>query len=220
MTKKKHTSRRQRKQKRHRNRTMKGGAFTQQELQQLQGQGFNEYQIERLQDLGVSYNEVMQKVNTIMNQGPYGFHGNSDDMTEQVMVEILNEHIFENPNAQIGVIPHAAGNLDLEQSFQSQGTMNLDELNTSQGTMNLDELNTSNISNMSGYTSGEAESDDEFGGRRRRRTTKKRRGKKSKKTRKQRGGMCFGNGVGSNNFDPNNSIYNTNMLKLFPYKAT
>jgi hypothetical protein len=34
-----------------------------------------------------------------------------------------------------------------------------------------------------------------------------------------RGGMCYGNGVGANSYDPNYSIYNTNMLKLFPYKA-
>jgi hypothetical protein len=31
--------------------------------------------------------------------------------------------------------------------------------------------------------------------------------------------MCYGNGVGANSYDPNYSIYNTNMLKLFPYKA-
>ena len=39
------------------------------------------------------------------------------------------------------------------------------------------------------------------------------------KTRRQRqsGGTCYGTGVGSNNYDPNYSIYNTNMLKLFPY---
>jgi hypothetical protein len=37
-------------------------------------------------------------------------------------------------------------------------------------------------------------------------------------SRKQRGGTCYGNGVGSNNYDPNFSIYNTRELKLFPYK--
>ena len=39
------------------------------------------------------------------------------------------------------------------------------------------------------------------------------------KTRRQRGGECYGRGVGANNYDPNYSIYNTNMLKLFPYSA-
>jgi len=44
--------------------------------------------------------------------------------------------------------------------------------------------------------------------------------KKTRHTRrrKQRGGICYGNGVGANNYDPNFSIYNTNELQLFPYK--
>ena len=41
------------------------------------------------------------------------------------------------------------------------------------------------------------------------------------KTRKlrQSGGTCYGKGVGANSYDPNYSIYNTNMLKLFPYRS-
>jgi uncharacterized protein YjcR len=79
--------------------------------------------------------------------------------------------------------------------------------------MDLDELNTSTDS---GYTT-----DDSTGGKKHRKTCKKKRGRKSResrKTRKQRGGTCFGNGVGANNSDPNNSIYNTNALSLFPYR--
>jgi hypothetical protein len=41
-----------------------------------------------------------------------------------------------------------------------------------------------------------------------------------KKSRKQKGGICYGNGVGANTYDPNFSIYNTNTLKLFPYKPS
>jgi hypothetical protein len=37
------------------------------------------------------------------------------------------------------------------------------------------------------------------------------------RTRKQKGGVVYGRGYGANCYDPNNSIYNTNMLKLFPY---
>jgi hypothetical protein len=56
----------------------------------------------------------------------------------------------------------------------------------------------------------------EMGGRR-----KTRKGRKyGRKSRKQRGGMCFGNGVGANNYDPNFSIYNTRELTLFPYRPT
>ena len=45
-------------------------------------------------------------------------------------------------------------------------------------------------------------------------------GKRRRKSRKQRGGVCFGNGVGANNYDPNFSIYNTRELTLFPYNPT
>jgi hypothetical protein len=176
---------------------MKGGAFTEQQLQQLQNNGFSQYQIESLTDLGVSFNEIMQKINAITNVEPNDFSGNSDDLAEQVITELLNEHIFENANANTYT--------------QLSDTV-------SQGTMELDELNTSNMSDGSGYTTEE-----DFGGairkRNSRRTPKRKHGKKGRKTRRQRGGMCFGNGVGANSYDPNYSIYNTNMLKLFPYKA-
>ena len=60
MAKKKYSK--NRRQKRNRRRTMKGGAFSQQELQQLQTFGFDEYQIESLTALGVSFNEVREKI--------------------------------------------------------------------------------------------------------------------------------------------------------------
>jgi hypothetical protein len=44
-------------------------------------------------------------------------------------------------------------------------------------------------------------------------------GTRGRKSRKQRGGTCYGNGVGANSYDPNYSIYNTNMLNLFPYRT-
>jgi hypothetical protein len=47
------------------------------------------------------------------------------------------------------------------------------------------------------------------------RTRKNRKGRGS-----QRGGTCYGRGVGANSYDPNFSIYNTRELQLFPYKPT
>jgi len=51
--------------------------------------------------------------------------------------------------------------------------------------------------------------------------TRTRKNRKHRKNRKgsQRGGTCYGNGVGANSYDPNFSIYNTNELQLFPYKT-
>lgn len=207
--------------KRHRNhrKTLRGGAFSQQQIQQLQNNGFNDFQIEELEQSQISFDDIMNHVDAIMNQGDAGFNGNSDAMAEQVMNELLYQ-----PNM----------NSHMNQSFDSQGTMDVNELNTSgyttdsddstisQGPMNVDELNTSN---MSGYTT---EADESFGGRHRRkpkRRTYKRilgksrinRHRRSRKNRRMKGGACFGNGVGSNHYDPNYSIYNTRMLSLFPY---
>ena len=230
---KRHT--RHRRQKRQRRRTMKGGAFTQQELQQLKNSGFSEYQIENLTDLEVSFNEVMQKVDTIMNEGPNDFHGNSDDLTERVVDELLIEHGDAIPHADddshnLDISQDSLHLSDLDISQASQGPLHLSDLDTSQASQGSLHLSDLDNSRMTGYTT--SESHDEFGGRRRKRTTKKRRGKKtkktrkqrggkkSKKTRKQRGGVCFGNGVGANSYDPNYSIYNTNMLKFFPYRPS
>jgi ABC-type histidine transport system ATPase subunit len=46
--------------------------------------------------------------------------------------------------------------------------------------------------------------------------------KNKRKTYKKKiiGGQRYGTGVGSNCYDPNLSIFNTNLLKLFPYKPT
>ena len=54
----------------------------------------------------------------------------------------------------------------------------------------------------------------------RKRSAARRRTMKRRLSRKQRGGTCYGNGVGANTGDPNFSIYNTRELELFPYKPT
>lgn len=54
-------------------------------------------------------------------------------------------------------------------------------------------------------------------GKKRKSKNKKSR-KSRRKSRKQKGGVCYGSGVGANNYDPNFSIYNTRELQLFPYK--
>lgn len=197
---------------------MKGGALSQGNIGELKRQGFTDRQIESLQELGVSFNEIMQRVHRIMNEPDY--HGDSDYMTEQVMVELLNEHIFDNPINEISAIPHASDDIhdvDISRS--------IDDSFSSQGSMNLNELNISNRSRDSGYTTSEDRSFDEFGGKKRRKVSRKNKTKKRRLSRRNnkrnltlKGGMCFGKGVGANSYDPNNSIYNTNMLKLFPYK--
>jgi len=51
------------------------------------------------------------------------------------------------------------------------------------------------------------------------RIVRKSKSMKNKQSRKRKGGVRYGSGIGSNCYDPNYSIYNTNLLKLFPYKG-
>jgi hypothetical protein len=52
----------------------------------------------------------------------------------------------------------------------------------------------------------------------RRRLTRRSSRSRSRSRKLAGGGVRFGTGIGSNCNDPNQSIFNTNLLKLFPYK--
>lgn len=193
-------TRRNRNQKRQRRRNMRGGAFSQDEIRNLRNNGFEENDINTLSELDIPFNIIMQSYNTVSAD----FNGNSDDMIAIVMNELTNRFNPENQQQS-----------NLDNSFESQGSLHVSDLDESQGPMNPDELNISIDSMASGYTTDA----DEIGGKKRRKT-RKMKGKKGRKTRryKLKGGACYGTGVGANNYDPNFTIYNTNMLKLFPYK--
>lgn len=220
---KKHTRNRRQKRRISKTRKMVGGAYSQSEIQQLQTAQFSENQIQSLQDMEIPFNEVIFKVYQLQNQVP------GDELAEQVMIEILNEQIFQNPNAEtIDAIPHAQDDAhDIDLSFNSDnGSLHMSDLDVTQDSMRAnttvadESFGNSSMSDgsMSSISSGNESLASEYGGKRSRRKTS-RKGRKTRKSRKQRGGMCYGNGVGANSYDPNYSIYNTNMLKLFPYKA-
>jgi hypothetical protein len=212
---------------------MRGGAFSQTELQQLQSNGFSADQIQVLQERNMSFNDVMERINALWNQSEDGFHGNSDDFAEQIMGQIMNENT---PNIDFDDIPHADDDIhDMDISFQGDDdSLHLSDLNVSHDSMRAnttvgdESFNNSNFpdSSVSSVFSENESIGSEYGGRRRRRTAKKSRkskkgkSRKSRKKRKQKGGTCYGSGVGANNFDPNFSIYNTRELNLFPYRPT
>lgn len=230
---KKHTHRRRNiRQKRNnkritRTRKMKGGAFSQTELQQLQSNGFSEDQIQSLQERNIPFNEVMERINDLWNQDDDGFHGNSDEFSEQIMNQLLNDQTDEN---LMDAIPHAQDDIhDMDLSFNGDdNSLHLSDLNVTQDSMRAnttvadESFNNSQLSDISlpsVFSENESIMSETGGKRRRQKTFKKgKKSKKSRKNKKQKGGRCFGNGVGANNNDPNYSIYNTNMLRIFPYK--
>jgi hypothetical protein len=153
----------------------------------------------------------MQKVDTLTHSGIV----NQDDIPDQVIVELLNENIFDNNNNnnnpdEDDMIPHAdddshymdVDELNLSMSDddddddQSQGPLNLSDLNVTDDSMNGnttfpdESLNQSSMSVIS-LPSNLSENDSvasEVGGRKRRRKTqrKSKKGKKGKKGKKTR----------------------------------
>jgi len=200
-------------------RTMKGGAFSQYEKIQLLNDGFIPSQIDRLDDLGVSYNEIMAKFNFIVNeQYPDGITDDEKEaVCEQVEIELMNEHM----NHDDDLYEPIQHNED-DQHFMDLDLDDEEDVANNDNSLHLSDLG--NISRDSGNTTDEDLSFG-FGGKKRKQKSKRKIGKKGKKTlknkrgKKQRGGTCYGSGVGANNYDPNYSVYNTNMLKLFPYRA-
>ena len=190
---------------------MRGGDFSEEQKTVLQNSGFYPGQIERFQLMGLTFAQVNQKIQEITGDD---YHGNSDDLVEAVEQALDEEHMNQ------GMPPPA----------QDVANHNMDIYNDDAGQMNMNELD---MDIDQEGTDNEADSDDDMnGGRKKRRTMKKRKGRKtrklgrkngrktSRKSRKQRGGVCYGNGVGANNYDPNFSIYNTRELELFPYRPT
>jgi hypothetical protein len=194
---KRHSKRRNSKKMR-KSRKMRGGDFSQQETTLLRNQGFKEGQIQTLRNMELSYNQINTKIKQLMNNDD--FHGNRTNMTDRVVDEFIEEQSF-NMNTSIQNDPTDLHDMDLD----DDNSFHLSDLE--------------NNSQDSGYTT--TDEDISFGGKKRK-TLRKRKGRKSRKTkkRKQRGGMCFGKGVGANNFDPNYSIYNTRELGLFPYNPS
>ena len=70
-----------------------------------------------------------------------------------------------------------------------------------------------------GFTDDEYDEDEEQEGGKKRKYKRKTHKKRKNTIKTKKGGTLYGKGYGANCNDPNYSIYNTNMLKLFPYSA-
>jgi len=195
--------------KRKASRKMSGGALDEKALLNL---GFTAEQIATLN----SYNiENMDLITMSLQQTNPQTGAN---FTPQELIDSLNDVQNEINNmdddieiAVDGVNPPLDENNDVEANSPLQMPNNLDEMPA----LSMADL---------GPYSPRSVTEEPTGGKR---SLKKRRNKRNKRTMKRRnkrslkkrgGGGCFGNGVGANAYDPNNSIFNTRELQLFPYK--
>jgi hypothetical protein len=206
---------------------MIGGAFTQEETQQLLGLGFTQGDIEILAGTGVGLNIIQMTLNQV---NP----ATGNNWTTQEMIQSVHEANDEINQLDISDISNASDdehnlnesmNNSIDNSLNTtteslSGLDNNNSLNTTMDSLHLSDLNASDVNSSANTTK-----DDSIGGKKRRKASgkpfgKTRKARKGRKSHKQRGGTCYGNGVGANNYDPNFSIYNTRELSLFPYRPT
>jgi hypothetical protein len=182
------------------------GGFTPEETTRLGGLGFTQEHIDILTNTGVGVNVIEMSINQINpNTGIKYTPQELIDSVIEANAEIAN--FDENavvPDQENEAVPNQENEAVPDQVVPNQVV-------PEQGPgLNMDDLAPESPRSVT-----------EMGGRKRRRTMKKRRTTKKRTTKKrsQRGGKCYGSGVGANAYDPNYSIYNTNELQLFPYRT-
>ena len=255
---------------------MKGGNYSENNVQELLHLGFTQEQIETLSQHIPNANIVIQSLQQI-NPNTNNLFTPQEIMNEvnNNLNENLNENYQENPLdisdiQSMGLDNHSlhldnddsfnlgnddSFNLDNDDSFnlgEHNASISLDTTRENISNTNDDSImNSLNLSNLSNgpLNNSDLETnnasinttrDNSFGGKNTKRhryvskksgTKNKKRILKSKNTNKKRKSLNKknkthksrksrgGSNIGSNCSDPNFSIYNTNMLKLFPYKS-
>ena len=228
---------------------MRGG-FAPDETQHLLDNGFQQDQIDELSALNVSIDTINQAIEYFNNNfnahqiifdiaknlhnnlpalNNIGLQGNmnqeppapapapqaenNDISQDSHDGPLLNLSDLQAPEGEADAIPQDANdnhNLDMNQSLDLSG-----ETSVADESMNNSMDNSMNSSMNSSNASMNA-------GRRMRRHTKKRGSNLRRKMsrRRLRGGAMYGTGYGANCNQPNYSIYNTNLTKLFPYRPS
>ena len=211
--------RQKRKSYRKKTRKMVGGNFTQEENQQLLDMGFTQADIQALSNTGLRLNIIQMSLTQVNPDTGALF-------TPQELIQSINETNQELDQLDISGISNASDDEHiLNDSYDDSMNTTQENISNISNNDSLDNgsLHLSDLDNFNNNSANTTREEVSFGGRKRKTSrsyTRIRKGRKHvRKTRKQRGGMCFGNGVGANSYDPNYSIYNTNMLKLFPYKS-
>ena len=187
-------------------RKMVGGTFTPEENQQLLSLGFTQNDIQILSNRGIGINVIQISLNQINPDTGVNF------TPQEIIHDIQNNELHD---LDISTITDSPGYSQDPSSPSPSSPSPSSPSPSSQGSLHLSDLESSYIDDIP--------MDMSIGGRKHKSYGKTKKGKKSlkynRKSRKQKGGRCFGNGVGANSYEPNYSIYNTNMLKLFPYRT-
>jgi len=222
---------------------MKGG-FSSDDLQHLLDNGFQQHQIDELTNLNITIDTINEAIQYYNNN--FNAHEIIVDIAKNLnsnLPPLSNIGVDNNTNQQQQTNESMDDNSQINNSSQNSSNgslLNINDLQVPEGhEIPQDENDVHNLDmNQSLDLSGDTSLADESmngstnnsvnnstnnsmnGGKKRRPISKKyKKSLKGKKShRRQKGGAMYGNGYGANCNDPNFSIYNTNLTKLFPYR--
>lgn len=235
----KRTKRHYKKHKRH-SKKMYGGNFSDMDKNELIDLGFNNQDIILLETYIPNLNLIRISLQQINPE-------TGNPFTPEELMQSLDDNVNDDMNQDNLNLSGISNNSDdsheldnLDMSF----TDNEDSMNTTSDNSNIfnennpnnnysfpsdnNSLHLSDLNDNNESSYNTTREEDSFGGKKRK-SLKKYQGKKKykgikknksikKHKRTQKGGTCYGRGVGANNYDPNFSIYNTRELQLFPYR--
>ena len=181
-------------------RKMIGGALDEQALTQ---KGFTSEQITELHNHGI---ESMDLINISLQQ-----------TNPQTGAPFTPQELFDSLNNAMNEVANLNNEPAVNEGINPPAEMNIPEPLNVNGNNNFQPGPALAIEDLQ-PESPRSVVDFPQGGRRQRMSNKKTMKKRGRSRKTYKGGACYGNGVGANAYDPNNSIFNTRELQLFPYK--
>ena len=195
----------------------RGGVFTEeQEGLLLNEGGFNQQQVDFLNQNNVSFQNIQTATNYVLDNNQHTiavFIASclQNENNQNIQDEMPQGLIIDDLQGEGEAEDNPALNEAFIQGNNNAGLNNSDATDPEQDSYsfgNDDDDDDDDIDFDLDLNDEEPNNNEIEGGKRR----------KSRKSRKMKGGMRYGTGVGANCFDPNLSIYNTPTLSLFPYK--
>ena len=212
---------------------MKGG-FAPDEMQNLLDNGFQQNQVNELSNKNITLDTVNQAIeyfndnshqiivgiaeNFNANATPLSNLSLDDSSSNQPVLNVSNLQTPESnemPQAQSDT-----NNINTSQPLNLNGDVSGNAVGDISGNT-VGDVSGNAVADVSGNVFGNISgiaNNPLTGGKRTKKNNK--RLKRNKTYRKIKGGAMYGTGYGANCYDPNFSIYNTNLTKLFPYRPT
>lgn len=240
----KKTKKHYKKYKRH-SKKMYGGNFSNMDKNELLALGFNNDDILLLETYIPNLNLIRISLQQINPETGSPF--TPEELMQSLHDNVNNNINEDNEDLNLSGISHNSDDSHELDNLDASFISNEDSINTTRDNSNIsnennytnnfsfpsndNSLHLSDLNDNSNFSSNNTTREEYlFGGKKSKSlkkhiTKKKSKSLRKKKTikntkRKQKGGICYGRGVGANNYNPNFSIYNTRELQLFPYRPT